>query len=118
LGGIVISHPVLTNFGTPMSNTEVKIKIKPNTKIAEPSLFKIIYINDDVTTMDFVVKSLLDIFDYTVHDAIDMTEIIHVNGSAIVATLPYELAEQKGMEVTMEARREGFPLLVKVESEN
>jgi ATP-dependent Clp protease adapter protein ClpS len=42
---------------------------------------------------------------------------IHEQGSAVVAVLPYEIAEQKGIEVTLDARQEGFPLQVKIESE-
>jgi ATP-dependent Clp protease adapter protein ClpS len=42
---------------------------------------------------------------------------IHDQGSAVVAVLPYEIAEQKGIEVTLDARSQGFPLQVKVEAE-
>ena len=100
-----------------MSNTESKVKIKPNLKIAEPPMFKVIYINDDHTTMDFVVTSLVEHFNYTTDTAMHITEGIHNDGSAVVAVLPYEVAEQKGIEVTLEARAEGYPLQVKVEAE-
>jgi len=40
---------------------------------------------------------------------------IHEEGSGIVATLPYEMAEQKGIEATLLARNNGFPLSVKLE---
>jgi ATP-dependent Clp protease adapter protein ClpS len=46
-----------------------------------------------------------------------MTMKIHHEGSAVVATLSYELAEQKGIEVTVLARNHGFPLAVKIEQE-
>ena len=46
-----------------------------------------------------------------------ITEDIHSGGSAVVAVLPYEIAEQKGIEVTVEARNQGYPLQVKIESE-
>ena len=100
-----------------MANAETKVRIKVNTKIAEPSLFKIIYMNDEVTTMEFVVDSLVEHFKYEANTAIELTESIHAQGSAVVAVLPYEIAEQKGMEVTMDARSQGFPLQVKIESE-
>lgn len=101
-----------------MSKTETKIKIKPNLAIKEPPLFKIIYINDEVTSMEFVVGSLVDYFDYNDDTAMNITKNIHESGSAVVAVLPYEIAEQKGVEVTMEARSQGYPLLVKVEAES
>lgn len=99
-----------------MAKTEVRTKIKPNLKLSEPSLFKVLYINDDVTTMEFVVSTLMEYFDYTEETSIKITEDIHEQGSAVVAVLPFEIAEQKGIEITMEARRQGFPLQIKIES--
>jgi ATP-dependent Clp protease adaptor protein ClpS len=100
-----------------MANTDAKTKIKPNLKISEPSQYKIIYINDEVTTMEFVVGSLMNHFEYNQDTAVKITNDIHESGSAVVAVLPYELAEQKGIEITVDARNQGFPLQVKIESE-
>ena len=100
-----------------MSKTDTKIKIKPNLALAEPPLYKIIYINDEVTSMNFVVNSLISYFNYNEDTATSLTENIHHQGSAVVAVLPYEIAEQKGIEVTLDARSKGFPLQVKVEAE-
>ena len=100
-----------------MSKTETKIKIKPNLELAEPPLYKIIYINDNVTSMEFVVGSLIDYFNYTQDTASSITQNIHEEGSAVVAVLPYEIAEQRGIEVTLEARSQGFPLQIKVEAD-
>ena len=100
-----------------MSKTETKIKIKPNLSLQEPPLFKIIYINDDVTSMEFVVGSLIDYFNYNTDTAAQITKNIHEQGSAVVAVLPYEIAEQKGIEVTLDARAQGYPLQIKVEAE-
>lgn len=100
-----------------MSKTETKVKIKPNLAIQEPPLFKIIYMNDDVTSMEFVITSLIDFFNYTTDTAATITQNIHEEGSAVVAILPYEIAEQKGIEVTLEARNQGYPLQIKVEAE-
>ena len=101
-----------------MASADTKAKIKPKLNIKEPSKFKVIYVNDEVTSMDFVVESLVLIFGYDDTAAIDITHQIHEVGSAVVAVLPYELAEQKGVEVTMMAREAGFPLAVKIEPES
>jgi ATP-dependent Clp protease adaptor protein ClpS len=101
-----------------MSKTETKIKIKPNLALSEPPLFKIIYINDNVTSMEFVVGSLIDYFNYNQDTASSITHSIHEEGSAVVAVLPYEIAEQRGIEVTLEARSQGFPLQIKVEADS
>lgn len=100
-----------------MSKTETKVKIKPNLALKEPPLYKIIYMNDDVTSMEFVINSLIDYFEYTADTASTITQNIHEEGSAVVAVLPYEIAEQKGIEVTLEARTQGYPLQVKVEAD-
>lgn len=100
-----------------MSKTETKIKIKPNLALKEPPLYKIIYLNDNVTTMEFVISSLIDYFNYTADTALTITKNIHDEGSAVVAILPYEIADQKGNEVQLDARSQGFPLQVKVEAE-
>ena len=98
-------------------STATKVTIKPNLKLRNPKMYKVIYLNDDVTTMDFVVGSLVDYFDHTENSAVDITQEIHVSGSAVVAVLPHEIAEQKGIEVTLDAQNQGFPLKVKIESE-
>ena len=101
-----------------MSKTETKVKIKPNIALKEPPLYKIIYMNDDVTSMEFVISSLIDYFEYTADTASTITQNIHDEGSAVVAILPYEIAEQKGIEVTLDARSQGYPLQVKVEADS
>jgi ATP-dependent Clp protease adaptor protein ClpS len=98
-----------------MSEAEPKTKVVVNTQLKEPSLFKIIYVNDNETSMDFVVESLVDIFDYTPATAENLTVRVHQEGSATVAVLPFEMAEQKGIEVTVSARSAGYPLQVKLE---
>jgi ATP-dependent Clp protease adaptor protein ClpS len=100
-----------------MSKSDTKVKIKPNLALQEPPLWKIIYLNDDITSMEFVIDSLIDYFEYTIDTAASITQNIHEEGSAVVAVLPHEIAEQKGMEVTFDARSKGFPLQVKLEAE-
>ena len=102
----------------PNANTEIKQKIKPNLTLQEPPLFKIIYMNDDHTSMEFVIHSLVEYFNYNPDTASTITKNIHDEGSAVVAVLPYEIAEQKGIEVTLDARAQGYPLQVKVEAES
>jgi ATP-dependent Clp protease adaptor protein ClpS len=99
------------------TKSETNQKIKPNMTLQEPPLFRIIYFNDDVTTMEFVVTSLVEYFNYNDETAMQLTAKIHEEGSAVVAVLPYEIAEQKGIEVTLDARNQGYPLQVKVEAE-
>ena len=105
-----------------MADTKTKVdirpRIEPKTDIAEPRNYNVIYINDEVTTQEFVVETLTTIFNYARESAETLTMRVHEEGSAVVATFPYELAEQKGIEVTVLARNNGFPLQVKIEQES
>lgn len=92
-------------------------KSKSKNETQEPSRFNVIYINDDVTTFEFVVESLIVIFNYEKLRAEETALKINDEGSGVVATLPYEMAEQKGYEVTVLARNSGYPLIVKLEAE-
>jgi len=98
-----------------MTDTSTREKIKPKTDLAPPSLYNVIYMNDEITTMEFVITSLVEIFDHSEESAAELCAKVHEDGSAVVAVLPYELAEQKGMDVSVLARNNGFPLLVRLE---
>jgi ATP-dependent Clp protease adaptor protein ClpS len=96
----------------------IRDRIEPKNNIPEPPDYRVIYINDETTTQEFVVETLKAIFHYDEGSAEALTIKVHEEGSAVVAVLPYEMAEQKGFEVTMLARSNGFPLTVKIEVDN
>jgi ATP-dependent Clp protease adaptor protein ClpS len=95
----------------------IKDRIEPNLNIPEPPNYKIIYINDETTTREFVVETLKIVFHYDQGAAEALTLRVHEEGLAVVAVFPYEIAEQKGIEVTIMARTNGFPLQVKIEQD-
>lgn len=101
-----------------MPQSETRTRIKPSEAVKEPPMYRVVYINDNQTTMEFVVDSLIEFFDYTPETAEQITVDIHEDGSAVVAVLPFEIAEQKGVEVTVMARSQSYPLQVKLEPEN
>jgi ATP-dependent Clp protease adaptor protein ClpS len=101
-----------------MTQTIVKPKVRPNVQLTEPPMFRVIYINDNQTPMDFVIGTLIEHFEYNEVTAEQVTMEIHNSGAAIVAVLPYEIAEQKGIEITISARGQGFPLQIKLEPAN
>jgi len=98
-----------------MANAEAATISKTKKAIKEPSLYRVIYINDSTTAMEFVIESLVEFFGYTEETATELTVSIHEHGSAVVAVLPYEIAEQKGVEVTESARKQQYPLQIKLE---
>jgi len=101
-----------------MSQVETKTATRTRIEVREPPMFRVIYINDNHTSMEFVINSLVEHFEYTPVTAERITVDIHEAGSAVVAVLPYEIAEQKGIEITVSARSEGYPLQIKLEPES
>ena len=99
-----------------MSDTAVKIE--ENLKLKEPPLYKVVFLNDDVTPMDFVMNCLMSIFMHDINTSQDLTQKIHQDGFAVVAVLPYEIAEQKGIETTVLSRNNNYPLQVKIEADS
>jgi len=100
----------------PGTELQEKVKIQVNENIKEPSLYKVIYQNDEVTTVDFVVFTLVEIFDYNEMGATEKAREIHESGQSVVAEYPYEIAEQKATEVVLMARKNGFPLNLRLEA--
>ena len=100
-----------------MAQSDTRTRIKPSEAVKEPPMFRVVYLNDNTTSMEFVVESLVEYFEYTPETAEQITIDIHEEGSACVAVLPYEIAEQKGVEVTMLARAQSYPLQIKLEPE-
>jgi ATP-dependent Clp protease adaptor protein ClpS len=95
------------------SSVEEKDKIV----IEEPGFYKVILLNDDVTPMEFVIEVCQKIFKHDHVTATNLTMTIHHEGAAVVGVYLYEIAEQKGIETTVQARNHGFPLQVKIERE-
>jgi ATP-dependent Clp protease adaptor protein ClpS len=94
---------------------QAETRVKQQTDLREPLMYKVIYINDNQTTMEFVIDSLMEHFGYSSELAEQITVDVHESGAAVVAVLPYEIAEQKGIEVTVSARAQGYPLQIKLE---
>lgn len=97
--------------------SEVKIDEKVKQTIQEPKRWKVIFLNDDYTPMDFVVQVLQEIFKHSQETATNITMQIHNEGSGIAGVYSFEIAEVKAVEATTLARSNGFPLQVKMEEE-
>ena len=97
--------------------TQGAVKERTGTKIKEPKLYNVIMLNDDFTTMEFVVEVLVDIFhkDEATAEVLMMT--VHEKGSAVVARYPYDIAQTKKNQAIKRAREQGFPFQMRVEEE-
>lgn len=93
-----------------MAHADPTLKNEVVSSVREPSLYKVVYLNDNITSFEFVIETLIGIFEYNMEMANRITKEIHENGSAVVAVLPFELAEQKTYEVLQSAKASKFPL--------
>jgi ATP-dependent Clp protease adaptor protein ClpS len=100
-----------------MAVADVKLDEKIKQKIEEPRRWKVIFLNDDHTPVEFVIGVLTEIFRHTQETAKKITLEIHNEGSGIAGVYTYEIAEVKSVETTSLARTNGFPLQVKLEEE-
>ena len=97
------------------SEVETVTKIKIKQKVKPPNLFNVVYLNDDTTPFDFVCETLIRVFGHSLKKAEQLTLDVHELGSAIVATLTFELAEHKVYEVKQLASLNQYPLCIRIE---
>lgn len=89
---------------------------KPGRFVTRP--YNVIIHNDSVTTFEFVMSILQELFDHDVSSAAKTTRLIHVSGKAIVATYPKDIAEDKVAQAASLSLEAGFPLQIEaVESD-
>jgi len=91
-------------------DTGEALKERVQLKHQDPKLFKVILLNDDYTTMEFVVQVLESIFQKSPAEAYRIMMAVHVQGRGLAGIYPWEVAETKVDAVTSTARDGGFPL--------
>ena len=95
----------------------VKEEIKETTKLQEPKKYKVFLLNDDYTTMDFVVDVLCEVFHKSYEEAVNIMLTIHKQGKGLCGVYTYEIAETKVDQVHRLARANQFPLKAVMEEE-
>jgi ATP-dependent Clp protease adaptor protein ClpS len=88
---------------------------KTKTVVKRPQLWNVVLINDDYTTMEFVVQTLEEIFDKGPAEAYRIMMEVHTRGRGICGAYTFEVAETKVAAVHDSARAEGFPLRAGIE---
>ena len=84
-------------------------------KKQEPILYKVVLLNDDYTTMEFVVQVLEQVFDKSPAEAYRVMMQVHVGGKGLAGIYPWEVAETKVSTVQTLAKGAGFPLRAAIE---
>ncbi|MBW2410182.1 MAG: ATP-dependent Clp protease adapter ClpS [Deltaproteobacteria bacterium] len=100
-------------------NPEIEegIKSESDEEVTEPPMYKVLLLNDDYTTMEFVVEVLRYVFHKTIEEATRIMLNVHQNGVGVCGIYSYEIAETKVTTVDALAKENGFPLKCTMERE-
>ena len=98
-------------------STDVQLDEKITQKIEKPSKYKVVFLNDDATPMEWVVSLLISVFKHSQASAEEITMTIHTEGSGVVGVYSHEVAEVKMHETIVASRDRGFPLNITLEED-
>jgi len=99
------------------SRTDENIAVKEKEDVTLPSLYRVFLMNDDYTTMDFVIHILEQIFHKPPAEATRIMLHVHRNGKGLAGVYTRDIAETKIEAVHDLARQNGFPLKCTMEKE-
>jgi len=85
--------------------------------IAEPGRWKVLLLNDDYSTMEFVVEILMQVFKKNQDQAMQIMLEVHKNGKGLCGLYSHEIAEAKIVIVSSMAKQQGYPLRAVMEEE-
>lgn len=90
---------------------------KARHKTAHPKKYKIFLLNDDYTTMEFVVEVLENVFGKSKVESTQVMLHVHRNGKGLAGVYAKDIAETKVAQVHSLAQDNGFPLKCEMEKE-
>jgi ATP-dependent Clp protease adaptor protein ClpS len=93
----------------------VVTRTRTERKLKTPKLYKVLLLNDDYTTMEFVVYVLQSIFRLPESEAVQIMLHVHKNGLGVAGVYPREIAETRIAQVEALAREYEYPLRCSME---
>jgi ATP-dependent Clp protease adaptor protein ClpS len=80
-----------------------------------PDQHQVVLLNDDYTTMEFVLEVLETVFHKSPAEAYRIMMMVHTKGRGICGVYTWEVAETKASSVVALAQQAGYPLRAVVE---
>lgn len=120
IAGKTVILPKLKRYTDRMANNNqpgagTGAQTRDRVRIQEPHQYKVLFHNDDFTTMEFVTQVLQRVFGKPVEEAVAIMMKVHREGHAVVGVYSYDVAMTKAALATAQAREQGFPLRITCE---
>ncbi len=100
-----------------MLKNDLEHELNFDIEVQKPKMYKVLLLNDDYTSMEFVVSTLINIFRKSEEEAYEIMLRIHNQGSGLCGIYTYEIAETKVAQVLNSAKKSKFPLRAVMEEE-
>src|SRR5439155_14286939 len=75
----------------------VVTQTRPKEKLKKPLLYKVLFHNDDYTTMEFVVWALMSVFHHDEATASGIMLHVHKNGIGVACGYTHDIAETRAV---------------------
>lgn len=99
----------MSDYPEPIDNDDLAVATaRPRTK--RPPLYRVLLLNDDYTTMEFVIQVLQSIFRHSEEKAAQIMMHVHQRGAGICGVYTREIAESKVEQVLKYAQQNEHPL--------
>lgn len=95
-------------------STDVVVQKKSKVKVTKPNKWQVILLNDNVTTVEFVVDLLCTVFRHSTESALVITNEVHNSGIGVAGVYEHDIAEAKAFEGAAKAKSSGYPLQIKL----
>ena len=92
------------------SDNEIGVVTKTRPRTKQPSLWRVLMLNDDYTPMEFVILVLERFFKKSSEEATQIMMHVHQKGVGVCGVFTYEVAETKVQQVMDLARQHQHPL--------
>lgn len=112
------SQPFLDGVSMSEFQEDHGVATKSKKEVRPPKRYKVLLLNDDYTTMEFVVFILETVFNKSSQQAHALMMSIHQSGSGVAGVYSFEIAEMKTAIVTELSRKHDYPLRCIMEEED
>jgi ATP-dependent Clp protease adaptor protein ClpS len=99
----------------PFAGNRTETVQKNRRRLKEPDEYRVILLNDNYTTMEFVIEVLMKVFHKPEDDATQIMLDVHTKGKGIVGVYSWDIAQTRVNQVHNLARQYEFPLRCVVE---